>query len=229
MTNVLHINIAHLTSFLAWFMQNSFLIHAIEADHLIIYFCDHKWLLLVMNDNINLSSKFIKIFEDFNDAFYNDDLITYQNSERYIFHFFDCSINWQIIQQNTVTISTTEAELLALTHDSKQIMWWQWFFRQLDFDSDHEYMIHCDNEQTVDLVNKTISLISTKLCHVDIHQHWLCECVQNKIFTVEKLSTNQILADDLMKSLSRQKHEKFLQLLEMLNLSFHWIFWWFYA
>ena len=88
-------------------------------------------------------------------------------------------------------------------------------------------MIHCDNEQTVDLINKTVSLISTKLCHINIHQYWLHKHVQNKIFTIEKLSINQILADDLMKSLSCQKYENFMQLLKMLNLFFHWIFQWF--
>ena len=90
-------------------------------------------------------------------------------------------------------------------------------------------MIHCDNKQTIDLINKTASLISTKLHHVDIYQHWLHKYVQNKIFIVKKLSINQILANSLTKSLSHQKHENFLQLLRMLNLSFHWIFWWFYA
>ena len=40
--NVLHINITHSTSFLAHFMQNSSLIHAIKADHLIIYLHDQK-------------------------------------------------------------------------------------------------------------------------------------------------------------------------------------------
>ena len=118
-------------------------------------------------------------------------------------------------------ISITEAELLTLTHTDKQIMWWQQFFRQLDFDFDHEYMIHYNNEQTVDLVNKTAPLISIKLRHVNIHQHWLRECVQDRVFNVEQLSTNEILADRLTKPLSHQKHENFMQLLRMLNLSFH--------
>ena len=48
---------------------------------------------LMMNDNIDLSSEFIKIFKDFNDIFYNDNLITCQNSEKYIFHFFDYLID----------------------------------------------------------------------------------------------------------------------------------------
>ena len=177
---------------------------------------------------VNLSGRgFVNWFVIKYCYFYDDDLITCWSSERYVFCLFDCSIDWQTIWQNMIMISTTEAELLTLTHASKQIMWWQQFFRQLDFDFSHEYMIHCDNEQTVDLINKTVPLISMKLCHIDIHQYWLHKHIQNKIFTVEKLSINQILADDLMKSLSCQKHEKFLQLLRMLNLSFHWIFWWF--
>jgi len=71
-------------------------------------------------------------------------------------------------------------------------------------------MIHCDNEQTVDLVNKTALLISTKLCHVDIHQHWLRECIQDRVFNIEQLSMNEILADGLMKPLLCQKHENFV-------------------
>ena len=124
LTNILHINIAHSTSFLAQFMQNSFSIHAIKIDHLIIYLHNHKWLSLVMNDNTDLSNEFIKIFENSNNASYSDNLITCQNSEKYIFYFFDCLIDWWIIWQNTVMIFTTEAELLTLTHISKQIMWW---------------------------------------------------------------------------------------------------------
>ena len=82
-------------------------------------------------------------------------------------------------------------------------------------------MIHCDNEQIVDLVNKTALMISIKLQHINIHQHWLCEHIQDRVFNVEQLSTNEILADSLMKLLSHQKHENFVQLLRMLNLSFH--------
>ena len=85
--NILYINIAHSMSFLAWFMQNSSSIHVIKADHLIIYFCDCKWLSLVMNDNTDLSDESIKIFEDSSDASYSDDLTTHWSSEEYFFVF----------------------------------------------------------------------------------------------------------------------------------------------
>ncbi len=123
LTNILHIDIAYSMSLLAQFMQNSSLIHIIKVDHLIIYLHDHKWLFLMMNDNTDLSNKSIKIFEDSNNASYDNNLIMYWSSEKYVFHLFDCSIDWQIIQQNMIMISTTEAELLTLTHISKQIIW----------------------------------------------------------------------------------------------------------
>ena len=115
-----------------------------------------------------------------------------------------------------------EAELLALTYADKQIMWWQRFYKQLDFDPGHEYALYYDNAQTVELVNKTAPLINTKLRHVDIYQHWLRERVQDKAFNVEKRSTNEIIADGLTKPLSRQKHEQFVRLLGMTDLPFHW-------
>ena len=70
----------------------------------------------MVDGNTGLSGGSIKIFEGSSDASYNDDLATRWSSERYVFRLFDCSIDWQAIRQNTVTTSTTEAELLALTH-----------------------------------------------------------------------------------------------------------------
>ena len=53
--NALHIDIAHPMSLLARFMQNPSPIHATEADHLIIYLRDRKWLSLVVDGNTGLS------------------------------------------------------------------------------------------------------------------------------------------------------------------------------
>ena len=116
--NVLFINIVHSTSLLVQFMQNSSLIHTTEADHLIIYLHDRKWLSLVMNGNTDLSSRSIKIFEDSSDASYSDNMTTRRSFKEYIFWLFDHSIDWQAIQQNMITISKIEAKLLTLTHVS---------------------------------------------------------------------------------------------------------------
>jgi len=66
-------------------------------------------------------------------------------------------------------------------------------------------------------VNKLEPALTTKLRHVDIHQHWLRERVQSGELKVGWISTNDIPADGLTKPLPRQKHEKFVRLLGLAN------------
>ena len=77
---------------------------------------------MVDGNNSGMSNKSIKIFEGSSDISYSDDYATRKSFEGYVFHLFDCPVDWCAIRQNTITTSTTEAELLALTHAGKQIM-----------------------------------------------------------------------------------------------------------
>jgi hypothetical protein len=108
------------------------------------------------------------------------------------------------------TTSTTEAELLALTHVGKEVIWWQRFFEQLAFDPGHDITILCDNTQTVGILNKSMPLLTTKMRHVDIYQHWLHERVQAGDLAIEWVSTTDIAADGLTKPLSTVKHAHFV-------------------
>ena|SRR5436190_12533072 len=104
-------------------MYNPSPIHTHKADHLITYLRDCKWLSLVVDgNNPGMSDGFIKVFEGSSDASYGDDYAMRRSSEEYVFRLFNCPIDWRAIRQNTVITSTTEAELLALTHAGKQIM-----------------------------------------------------------------------------------------------------------
>jgi hypothetical protein len=221
LANSLRIDIAHPASLLARFMHNPSPIHRAEADHIIAYLRDHKWLSLAVDGNVPLFDGSMQVFEGASDAAYGDDHATRRSSEGYVFRLYGCPIDWRAIRQDTVTTSTTEAELLALTHTGKQIMWWQRFFKQLGFEPGHEYILHCDNSQTVGLVNKAAPIISTKLRHVDIQQHWLRERVECGDFKVEWISTNDLIADGLTKPLARQKHERFIRLLGLVSLPLH--------
>jgi hypothetical protein len=107
-------------------------------------------------------------------------------------------------------MSSTEAELLALSTTTKEAIWWQRFFKSLDFDTKELLQIDCDNLQTIRLLVENSPLLPTKLRHVDIHQHWLCQEVQAKRIAIQWISTNDMPADRLTKHLTRQKHERFV-------------------
>jgi hypothetical protein len=59
----------------------------------------------------------------------------------------------------------------------------------------------------------------TKLKHVDIHRHWLRELVQDGGIKISWIPTAQMPADGLTKALPRQRHEAFIQQLELVDLS----------
>ena len=62
--------------------------------------------------------------------------------------------------------------------------------------------------------------IMTKLSHIDIAQHWLRECVQNNIINVERIDTNNMVADGLTKALTAQKHQYLIRLLGLVDIKY---------
>nr|KMM68890.1 hypothetical protein CPAG_05213 [Coccidioides posadasii RMSCC 3488] len=129
------------------------------------------------------------IIEGFSDTAFADDLNTHHSSEGYLFKLFGGRVEWRAIHQDTVTTSTTEAELLALSHTGTQVYWWQQFFKQLGFNPGHCLSLQTDNQMAAGICTKTKPSISTKLKHVDIHQHWLQECVQDRSLDISWIST----------------------------------------
>ena len=117
-----------------------------------------------------------------------------------------------------ITTSSTEAELLTLTHAMKEIYWWQRLFRTIDFKTGHESNVDCDNQQMIGLLTKDTVKLVTKLRHVNIHRHWLRQEVQAGRLKVNWVPTMQMPADGLTKALSHQKHENFLRLLGLMNI-----------
>ena len=87
--------------------------------------------------------------------------------------------------------------------------------------SDHDTAVACDNQQTIHLLTEDTDKFSTKLCHVNIHRHWLHQEVQKKHLQINWLPTVKMPADSLIKALPRQKHENFIKLLGLVDISKH--------
>ena len=94
-----------------------------------------------------------------------------QSSEGYLATLYDGPVNWWASKQKTVTTSSTEAELLAISKIGKTIQWWKQVttFKAIDFDPQHDLSIMGDNQQTLHILTCDHPTIRTKLCHVDVH------------------------------------------------------------
>ena len=69
------------------------------------------------------------------------------------------------------------------------------------------------------LMKKGAPLLSTKLRHVDIHQHWLRQEVQASRIQIDWVPTHQMPADGLTKPLPQQRHEEFIWQLGLVDIS----------
>lgn len=63
------------------------------------------------------------VFLASSDASFADDPATRYSSQGYGFKLFNSMIDWRASKQKTVTTSSTEAELLAITVTAKEVIW----------------------------------------------------------------------------------------------------------
>lgn len=158
------------------------------------------------------------IFYGASDAAFADDPER-KSSQGYLFSLYGLPVDWKATVQRSVTKSTTEAELLALSLAGSELIWWNRLFKQVNFSLGIRPTLFCDNQQTVGIINKTEDRLNTKMRHVDTHQMWLRQEAEAGRLQVSWMATNQMPADGLTKSLTRQKHSTFIEQLGLVDIS----------
>jgi hypothetical protein len=214
-------DIANSVNLLSYHLLNPSPLHREQADHIIAYLRDSKYYAIEYSGGTGhmVIDREVSepVFKAASDAAYADDRKTRKSSEGFIFSLYGGPIDWRATKQKVVTTSTTEAELVSAAHAAKELMWWDRFFEQLEFDPGAELVLFCDNKQTVDLLNKKRPSLATALRHVDVNQHWLRQEVQKGSLAVEWLATDLMPADGLTKPLPAGKHEEFVRLIRLRN------------
>ncbi len=175
----------------------------------------NKEMSSTSNSKLNRKTSSIKknsdkqIFESTANAFFANDLDR-RSAEKYIFKLFDDMIDWTVKKQFIVSIFIIEAKLLSMLHADKKLIWWIHLFQKLKFDSNQKIMIYNDNLQIIRFLISKILKTETKLRHVDIAQCWLRQSVQSDYFSMNYLSIAKMIANELTKILSSQKHREFI-------------------
>ena len=123
------------------FRSNPSRYHLEAADRVISYLYGTKSLALEYSRDANT-------FLCASDAAFADN-IDRKSTEGFLFKLFGGPIDWRACKQKTITTSTTEAELLALSHTTKDYLWWKRLFADigLDLEDASDEPILCDNSR----------------------------------------------------------------------------------
>lgn len=149
------------------------------------------------------------------DASFADNSMDRKSSQGYLMMLFGGAIAWKANKQDTVTTSTTEAELLALSQTAKEAIFLSRLLKALNLRLDTPLTIDCDNKQTLRLVTEESAKLATKLRHVDIHQHWLRQEFARKHINVQWVPTRDMMADGFTKALGKEKHQTFTRMMNL--------------
>lgn len=144
-----------------------------------------------------------------------------KSSQGFVAFLYGGPIVWHASKQRSVTTSTTEAELMALSAAARELMALERFLNHVGIKRNLHMRLLCDNKQTVDMLTKKTPLLTTKLRHIDIHQHWLREKLQHikspgpneNTIELSWIPTSEMPADGLTKRLHLDKHKKFVELI----------------
>ena len=142
-----------------------------------------------------------------------------RSSQGFVAFVYGGPVVWHASKQRSVTTSTTEAELVALSAAARELLALDRFLKQIVLNSTIPKKLMCDNQQTVKILTQGAPLLTTKLRHIDIHQHWQRERLRENEDKIELswTPTSQMPADGLTKRLHISKHLEFMRQIGLQN------------
>lgn len=138
------------------------------------------------------------------DADWASDPVDRRSCTGYTFLFQNACLSWNSCKQQTVALSTAEAEYMAMAAATQEALWLRQLRAELGQGEDGALLIHCDNQSAIRLASTDCYKPKTK--HIDIRLHFLRENVVN--FKVKFIFVNgaNMVADNLTKGTTLEKH-----------------------
>ncbi|KAJ4721172.1 Retrovirus-related Pol polyprotein from transposon TNT 1-94 [Melia azedarach] len=145
----------------------------------------------------------------FSDSDYVGDVDSRRSMTGYAFTLGSSVVSWKATLQPTATLSTIEAEYMALTEAAKEGIWLRGLVSDLGLHHD-QAIVYCDSLSAICLAKDQVHHERTK--HIDVRYHFLRSEKRTK---VSKVGTVDNPADMFTKSVP---HSKFQHYLDLLNV-----------
>jgi hypothetical protein len=193
-------DIAHAVILMSQFMVNPTEDHIQKSLHIVQYINMH------INAKIIYDGQSQEGFIAYADADWASDPINRKSVTGNIIKLAGGAVSWVSQKQKTVALSSTEAEYMCLSDTTRQIVWIESLFKELNFDI-KEIALCGDNQGAIFLASNPAQEHHSK--HIDIRYHYIQECVEEKKVILHYVPTTEQIADIMTKCLSHEKFNKF--------------------
>lgn len=136
-----------------------------------------------------------------------------KSTSGYVFKLFGNTVSWGSRKQTTVSLSSTEAEYIALTEAICELKWIKKLLVELNIDCKGPVVIYEDNQSCIKIIDEPKE--RKRMKHLDIKYHFIREVIANNEVELQYKSTDEQVADIMTKGLGKNmfmKHRKNLNL-----------------
>ncbi|KAL2239399.1 UNVERIFIED_CONTAM: Retrovirus-related Pol polyprotein from transposon TNT 1-94 [Sesamum indicum] len=189
-------NIAHAVGVVSRFMSNPGVMHW-EAV---------KWILRYLRGTKDRALVFGKgkltLFGFVDADFAGSDYDKRRSTTGYVFTYGGTAVSWVSKLQKVFTLSTTEAEYVAVTEAAKELIWLQHFLGELG-KPQADVILHSDSQSAIHLAKNPA--FHSRIKHIEIKYHFIRQFLEKKALQLEKIQGEKNPADMLTKAVAMEK------------------------
>ena len=153
----------------------------------------------------------------YSDSSHNTDPDDGRSTTGHIFYLGESPITWCSQKQETVALSSCEAEFMAGTEAARQAIWLSELLEEINGSASERVTIRIDNQSAIALTRNPVFHGRSK--HIHSRYHFIREYVENGVIEVEHVPGSQQKADILTKALGRIKFKEMRDLIGVQDLS----------
>ena len=133
-----------------------------------------------------------------------------------LFMMSNGAVSWNSKKQAVVSLSTAEAEYVALSSTTQEAIWLKRLLCDLGTVSDIPVLLMEDNRAAIAIARNPVGHARTK--HIDVRYHFAREAVANGQIKLQYCQTRDMIADILTKAISKVQFEKLRLLLGLCEM-----------
>lgn len=200
-------------------MQSVNMVSRFSSSPSTLHFAATKRILRYLNGTRKLGIKYMKESKrsliGFSDSDWGGSTDDRKSTSAYIFCIGSNVIAWNSKKQQTVALSSAEAEYSAATEAACEAVWLRRILEDLGQKQDGPTVIYCDNMSAIAMSKNPVFHARSK--HIELRVHFIRDLVQKGEIQMEFLSTHEQPADMLTKAITAEKFEKHKKQLQLTN------------
>lgn len=135
----------------------------------------------------------------YSDANWAEDRVDRKSNSGFIVFAFGGTISWACRKQVCVSLSSTEAEYVALSEACQELIWLQRLSQDFSINIQYPVQILADNQSAIKMIDSQKFSNSTK--HIETRYHFIKDIKEQGLIKVNYVPAEDNIADMLTKAL----------------------------